>query len=112
MRTGLVAALAVAMARAAVHKIDVGKGGFTYTPDVVRADKGDVLEFKFVRGVHDAVTGDFDRPCQPAARKDGAFSSGVFRGKANAVSTPSARAKSGMPHGLPGCWTERAGQSC
>ncbi|KLU83757.1 hypothetical protein MAPG_02808 [Magnaporthiopsis poae ATCC 64411] len=83
MRTGFLAAFAVAVARAAVHRVSVGKGRFTYTPDVVRAAKGDVLEFKFVGGVHDAVTGDFAHPCQPAAKKHGAFSSGVFRGKAN-----------------------------
>ncbi|KAL8293918.1 hypothetical protein RB597_008226 [Gaeumannomyces tritici] len=80
MHTGLVAAIAIAAARAAVHKIDVGKGGRTYTPDVVKAEKGDVLEFRFVGGIHDAVAGDMSRPCQPAARKDGAFSSGVFKG--------------------------------
>ncbi|KAL8388205.1 hypothetical protein RB595_009383 [Gaeumannomyces hyphopodioides] len=99
MHTGLIAAIAVAAARAAVHKIDVGKGGKTYTPDVVKADKGDVLEFRFVGGTHDAVTGDMDRPCQPARKKDGAFSSGVFKGTPSKVGTLAVRAESAMPRG-------------
>ncbi len=59
-------ALAPAVSAATI-KIDVGKGGLTFTPDSVTAAKGDTLEFHFVGGTHDAVVGDFDKPCTPSA---------------------------------------------
>jgi len=46
----------VAAASAATVTIDVGKSGLTFTPDSVKAAVGDVLEFRFVGGFHDAVT--------------------------------------------------------
>ncbi|KAH8881463.1 Cupredoxin [Thozetella sp. PMI_491] len=60
----LVLALAAA-ANAANFDVQVGKGGLTFTPDSVTAAKGDTVTFHFVGGFHDAVVGDFDKPCTP-----------------------------------------------
>jgi plastocyanin len=73
-----------ATASAATIKINVGQGGLTFTPDSVTAAVGDVLEFKFVGGNHDAVAGDFARPCQPAATPG--FASGNITGSPTNVS--------------------------
>ncbi|CAI4214049.1 unnamed protein product [Parascedosporium putredinis] len=55
MRSFIVASL-VAAATAAVHKINVGQGGLTFTPDSVTAEIDDIVEFHFVGGTHDAGT--------------------------------------------------------
>ncbi|PKS12568.1 hypothetical protein jhhlp_000776 [Lomentospora prolificans] len=81
MRAYFLTAL-VATANAAVHKINVGQGGLTYTPDTVKAEVGDILEFHFVGGTHDAVMTEFGTPCAPSERED-AFSSGVIQGTPN-----------------------------
>lgn len=81
-------AAAAGCATAAVVKIAVGeRGGLTYTPDTVKADIGDVLEFHFVGGTHDAVLGDFDNPCKPATPAGTGFASGVIQGSTTNVCT-------------------------
>lgn len=84
MRSFIVASL-VAVATAAVHKIDVGQGGLTFTPDSITAEIDDIVEFHFVGGTHDAVSTEFDTPCAPSERED-AFSSGVIQGTPGNVS--------------------------
>jgi plastocyanin len=74
-----------ATATAASVRIDVGKSGLTFTPDSVTAAIGDTLEFYFVGGTHDAVTGSYAAPCTPAATGE-RFSSGVQVGSASNVS--------------------------
>ncbi len=71
-----------AIATAATIQIDVGKGGLTFSPDSVTAAKGDIVEFHFVGGYHDAVKGDFDKPCTPVA---GGFASTTEAGSATNV---------------------------
>ncbi|KAK4451282.1 hypothetical protein QBC34DRAFT_295981 [Podospora aff. communis PSN243] len=71
-----------ATATAASVRIDVGKSGLTFTPDSVTAAIGDTLEFYFVGGTHDAVTGSYAAPCTPAASGE-RFSSGVQVGSAS-----------------------------
>ncbi len=78
----LLVALA-ATASAATIKINVGQSGLTFTPDYVTAAKGDVLEFHFVGGNHDAVAGDFTQACQPLA--SAGFASGSVAGSASNV---------------------------
>jgi len=63
----------------------VGKSGLTFTPDSVTAAIGDTLEFYFVGGTHDAVTGSYAAPCNPLATGE-RFSSGVQAGSASNVS--------------------------
>ena len=72
-----------ATALAATIKVDVGKSGLTFTPDSVKAEKGDIVEFHYVGGVHDAVEGSFDKPC---ALKEGGFASATETGSADNVS--------------------------
>ncbi|OAA60356.1 extracellular serine-rich protein [Niveomyces insectorum RCEF 264] len=64
---------------AATIEIDVGKGGLAFSPDTVTAAKGDILEFHFVGGYHDAVKGDPAKPCTPLA---GGFASATEAGSA------------------------------
>lgn len=68
-----------ATASAASHRIDVGKSGMTFTPDSVTAAVGDTVDFYFVGGMHDAVTGSYNTPCTPNASGE-RFSSGVQTG--------------------------------
>ncbi|KAM0254385.1 hypothetical protein ACHAQJ_006854 [Trichoderma viride] len=63
-------------ASAETIKIDVGENGFTFTPDSVTAQKGDILEFTFHPLNHSVVMGDFENPCAPA--KTGGFFSGFM----------------------------------
>lgn len=85
MLSCLLIALA-ASASAATIKINVGEGGLTFTPDSVTAAVDDVLEFHFVGGNHDAVTGEFDKPCEPIGDDTG-FASGSVTGSPTNVST-------------------------
>lgn len=85
MLANLILALA-ATASAATFRVDVGKGGLTFTPDAVTAAVGDVVEFYFVGGTHDAAVADFATPCAPAAKKEGSFASGVNQGSTTNVS--------------------------
>lgn len=68
-------AMLAAGASAATHKVEVGKGGLNYTPDTIKADKGDIIEFHF-DSMHTVVAGDFNKPCTPVA--SGGFYSGIM----------------------------------
>lgn len=74
-----------AAASAATIKIQVGQGGLTFTPDSVTAAAGDTVEFYFVGGTHDAVAGDYSKPCEPSGT---GFSSGVQAGATTGVRHP------------------------
>jgi plastocyanin len=82
--TALLLALAATGVHAASHRIDVGRGGLTFTPDTVTAAVGDTVDFYFVGGTHDAVTSEYATPCSPRASGE-RFSSGVQTGSANNV---------------------------
>lgn len=68
--------LAAGLASAATLKIDVGQGGFIFSPNELKAAVGDVLEFHFYPSNHSVVQGDFDNGCQPVTT--GGFFSGFF----------------------------------
>ncbi|PTB69822.1 Cupredoxin, partial [Trichoderma citrinoviride] len=70
-----VAALS-AVASAKTIRIDVGKSGFNFSPNDIKADKGDILEFHYFAINHSVVAADFAKPCQPKA--SGGFFSGFF----------------------------------
>ncbi|KAG5928213.1 hypothetical protein E4U42_001097 [Claviceps africana] len=74
--TAAAVSLLAAQASAKTISIDVGKDGLTFSPDSVKADKGDVLEFHFYN-VHSVAMGDFAKGCAPAAK--GGFYSGFVR---------------------------------
>lgn len=44
--------------------VQVGQGGFTFQPDTIIADKGDVINF-VIHTSHSVARSSFDNPCQP-----------------------------------------------
>ncbi|KAK0383248.1 hypothetical protein NLU13_9161 [Sarocladium strictum] len=66
-------ALTASQVSAEVHKVQVGQDGLTFSPNNIKASKGDLVEFHF-DGDHSVVASDFDAPCTPA--KSGGFGSG------------------------------------
>ncbi|KAL6887044.1 Cupredoxin [Trichoderma evansii] len=69
------AVLAAISASAAIIRVEVGQTGLKYTPDTIKANKGDIVEFHF-DGMHSVVAGDFSKPCTPAT--SGGFYSGIL----------------------------------
>ncbi|KAJ6444806.1 LON peptidase N-terminal domain and RING finger protein 1 [Purpureocillium lavendulum] len=59
-------ALLATSAAAKVIVVNVGQGGFTFSPDSIKAAAGDNVEFHFF-GQHTAVSADFSKPCSPAS---------------------------------------------
>jgi len=75
--------LALAVAGTATAKtivINAGQSGFTFSPDSVTAEVGDMLEFHFFGSIHTAVQSDFSSPCQ---MKSGGFDSGKISNQAD-----------------------------
>jgi len=54
--------------------VAVGKDGLTFTPNIIRAHSGDVIEFRFWPRNHGVVAGDFEHAGRPTHR------GGVFSG--------------------------------
>ncbi|PTB37014.1 uncharacterized protein TrAFT101_007133 [Trichoderma asperellum] len=65
-----------AVASAKTIRIDVGKGGLTFSPNDITAAVGDILEFHYHPKNHSVVAADFATPCKPKA--EGGFYSGFF----------------------------------
>lgn len=63
--------------------VSVGKDGLTFSPNVIRANVGDVIEFRFWPRNHSVVAGDFTNACRPAASNG--FFSGFFPTQPNTV---------------------------
>ncbi|KAL7942233.1 Cupredoxin [Trichoderma barbatum] len=74
--TSLAVATLSAVASAKTVRIDVGKSPFTFTPNDIKADVGDILEFHYHPINHSVVAADFAAPCKPKA--EGGFYSGWF----------------------------------
>jgi len=55
-------------------KVAISIGSRVFTPDVVTAAVGDIVEFSFFPVNNSAIMSDFDAPCTPA--KVGGFNSG------------------------------------
>lgn len=72
-------AATIAIAVAKTIEIDVGKSGFTFSPDSATADVGDTLEFHFFGSIHTAVQGDFSTPCQEGSLSSTGFNSGSIK---------------------------------
>ena len=72
-------AVFLAMARlatAATIPVSVGKNGLTFEPNMIHAQQGDVIEFRFWPRNHSVVAGDFNEACRPAS--ENGFFSGFF----------------------------------
>ena len=76
LATATLTALMAAATNAATIRVDVGKSGFTFSPNTITAAKGDILDFHFFAINHSVVAGDFSKPCQPA--DTGGFFSGFM----------------------------------
>ena len=62
--TSTASASAVSAAAGEVQTVQVGQTGFTFTPDSITADKGDVIQF-VIHSTHSVARSDFNSPCQP-----------------------------------------------
>ncbi|KAM5353021.1 hypothetical protein ACJZ2D_017108 [Fusarium nematophilum] len=47
------------------HTINVGAAGHKFTPNDIKADVGDILEYRFYPDAHWVIRGDFGYPCIP-----------------------------------------------
>jgi plastocyanin len=62
-----VSAMLAGFASAAIIKVEVGQNnGFRFTPNDVKAAKGDIVEFHF-DGMHSVIAGDFSKACNPVS---------------------------------------------
>ncbi|MCJ1338704.1 hypothetical protein MMC09_003993 [Bachmanniomyces sp. S44760] len=53
------------MALAKTISVDIGNAGLKIEPNVVFADKGDIISFEFYPGNHSVAQANFDKPSQP-----------------------------------------------
>ncbi|KAH7002901.1 hypothetical protein EDB82DRAFT_425232 [Fusarium venenatum] len=63
----------------ATHTINVGAAGHKFTPEDIKADVGDIIEYRFYPDAHWVIRGDYDNPCIPYEYVDtdrSGFSSG------------------------------------
>jgi plastocyanin len=72
-KTLFVALLSSGTYAATTHKIVTS--GLTFSPNVIIAERGDTIEFRFGKGNHSVVAGAFSQACAPVAR---GFFSGHF----------------------------------
>jgi plastocyanin len=81
--TTLLLAGAGLAAAVAIIPVSVGKSGLTFAPNVIHAQVGDVIEFRYWPLNHSVVAGDFSNACRPAASNG--FFSGFFSTKAGTI---------------------------
>ncbi|KAK0636475.1 Cupredoxin, partial [Bombardia bombarda] len=75
----------VMQASATTIRVDVGKTGLTFDPNVITAGVGDVLEFHFYPRNHSVVSGLWTQACIPPA--SGGFYTGFFPTANNTVNS-------------------------
>lgn len=63
MMQRFVAPVFVTLASAAVHTVQVGQSGLSFTPQTISAINGDTVIFELFPE-HNVIEGDFDSPCQ------------------------------------------------
>lgn len=62
---------------AAVHTVDVGESGLTFSPQTLNPAVGDTVVFKLYPQ-HNVVSGSFSSPCLPSEGGNASFFSGPF----------------------------------
>ncbi|KND92838.1 hypothetical protein TOPH_02825 [Tolypocladium ophioglossoides CBS 100239] len=77
--TVAVLSLLAANAAAKTIEIKVGDNGKDFSPNSVTADKGDTIEYHFIKSKHSVVAGDFTKGCSPLT--PGGFYSGDVQPK-------------------------------
>lgn len=67
------------LANAAVHTVDVGQSGLTFSPQTLNPAVGDTVVFRLYPQ-HDVASGSFSSPCQPGVGggSNASFYSGPF----------------------------------
>ncbi|KAK3398865.1 hypothetical protein B0T20DRAFT_353944 [Sordaria brevicollis] len=66
----------------AAETIVIKADGLVFGPELITANKGDILEFHFLPSNHSVVKGSFGHPCQPATEDvEGRFFSGFLPAK-------------------------------
>jgi plastocyanin len=65
LRSIVLAAATASVAMAATHMVMVGESGLTFSPQMVTAAVGDVVEFQFYPKNHSVVAGDMTKGCTP-----------------------------------------------
>ncbi|KAI1494437.1 hypothetical protein F5X96DRAFT_560048 [Biscogniauxia mediterranea] len=77
------AAALVGMASAQnVHVVSVGStnGSLIFSPDNIKANPGEMIQFQFRGGNHSVVQSNFDNPCVPISESVGGNTTGMFSG--------------------------------
>ncbi|KAF5023643.1 hypothetical protein F66182_4312 [Fusarium sp. NRRL 66182] len=59
------AATGTSSGEATTHTINVGASGHKFTPSEVKAEVGDILEWRFYPSSHWVIRGDYENPCIP-----------------------------------------------
>ncbi|KAF2454470.1 hypothetical protein BDY21DRAFT_104817 [Lineolata rhizophorae] len=69
-------------AASVTHTVEVGRGDHKFRPDVIQAEAGDVIEFRFYPTKHSVVRAEYGDPCIPyemTGRGKVGFFSGFFQ---------------------------------
>ena len=73
-----------------MQSVQVGKNGFVFTPDIITAGEGDVIEFVIQSG-HSVARSSFDNPCAPIS------GAGIYSGAISSMETFSVTVNSTDP---------------
>lgn len=100
--TSALLALPLGTAYAATWQVSVGaNNALTYTPSVVMAQPGDMVQFNFLSQNHTVTSGDATQGCTPDGKFNSAFvpvpPGAVAGGAAPAAAAPAAAASSAAP---------------
>ncbi|KAL2267215.1 hypothetical protein VTJ83DRAFT_4492 [Remersonia thermophila] len=106
----LLLASAAGLSAAATIPVAVGQNGLRFTPDIIHAAVGDVIEFRFYPRNHSVVAGDFSHPCRPAAH--GGFWSGFFPTPEATINDNVFRVTVAHPFPIPIYCSQNNGQHC
>jgi len=63
---GLLGLVSAQSTRVTVVQVGVN-GNLSYSPNNIRVNQGEMVQFQFMGGNHTATTSTFDQPCQPAS---------------------------------------------
>ncbi|KAI0593761.1 hypothetical protein F4775DRAFT_576775 [Biscogniauxia sp. FL1348] len=65
-----------------VHVVSVGStnGSLIFSPDNIKANPGEMIQFQFRGGNHSVVQSNFDNPCVPISQSVGGNTTGMFSG--------------------------------
>ncbi|KAH6632261.1 Cupredoxin, partial [Chaetomium tenue] len=97
-------------AAAATIPMSVGKNGLTFEPNMIHAQEGDVVEFRFWPRNHSVVAGHFNEACRPAS--ENGFFSGFFPTQPDTVNAEVFRVTVTHTNPVPVYCSQNTGQHC